>query len=75
MRALELAPVDGQPALPRPSGRDALYTVDDGSFAEGRRLDELALGDDTEVSMVIRDGNPAVPSDGTTLTAGDEVWS
>jgi cell volume regulation protein A len=49
------------------------HTVDDGSFAEGRRLDELALGDDTAVSMVIRDGNPAVPSEGTTLSAGDEV--
>lgn len=49
------------------------HTVDDGSFAEGRRLDELALGDESAVSMVIRDGNPAVPSDDTTLSAGDEV--
>jgi cell volume regulation protein A len=49
------------------------HTVGDGSFAEGRRLDELALGDESAVSMVIRDGNPAVPSDDTTLSAGDEV--
>jgi cell volume regulation protein A len=49
------------------------HTVDDGSFAEGRRLDELAFGDGTAVSMVIRDGNPAVPSEATTLSAGDEV--
>ena len=49
------------------------HTVDDGSFAEGRRLDELALGEETAVSMVIRDGNPAVPGDDTTLSAGDEV--
>ena len=49
------------------------HTVDDGSLAEGRRLDELTLGDDTAVSMVIRDGNPAVPNAATTLSAGDEV--
>jgi potassium/hydrogen antiporter len=49
------------------------HTVDDGSFAEGRRLDELGLGDETAVSMVIRDGNPAVPSEATTLASGDEV--
>jgi potassium/hydrogen antiporter len=49
------------------------HTVDDGSFAEGRRLDELALGDNSAVSMVIREGNPAVPLQHTTLAAGDEV--
>ncbi len=49
------------------------HTVDDGSFAEGRRLDELTFGEDTAVSMVIRDGNPAVPSQTMTLSPGDEV--
>lgn len=49
------------------------HTVDDGSFAEGRRLGELTLGDDSAVSMIIRDGNPAVPSEHTTLAVGDEV--
>ncbi len=49
------------------------HTVDGGSFADGRRLGELTLGDDAAVSLVIRDGNPAVPTPGTTLGPGDEV--
>ena len=49
------------------------HTVDGGSYADGRRLGELTLGDDAAVSLVIRDGNPAVPTPGTTLGPGDEV--
>ncbi len=73
MRALEPRPWTANLRFRDPPDLMRHHTVDDGSFAQGRRLDELTLGDDTAVSMIIRDGNPAVASEATTLNAGDEV--
>jgi cell volume regulation protein A len=49
------------------------YHVAEGSRADGTTIDDLPLGDDVWVSLVIRGGSLVTASGDTTLRAGDDV--
>ncbi|WP_432076272.1 cation:proton antiporter [Streptomyces wuyuanensis] len=73
MRSVRLEPwALGVRLRDRPEGV-VRYTVEAGSAADGRAVGELDIGEDTWVSLVVREGGLVPVSGSTRLRAGDEV--
>lgn len=73
MRSVELEPwALGVRLKDRPEGI-ARHVVEDGSAADGSRVDGLDIGEDTWISLVVREGGIIPVSGSTQLRVGDEV--
>ncbi|MFC7985952.1 cation:proton antiporter [Streptomyces sp. NPDC057336] len=73
MRSVELEPWTlGVRLKDRPEGV-ARHVVEEGSAADGSRVDGLDIGEGTWISMVVREGGIIPVSGSTQLRAGDEV--
>ncbi len=72
MRSVELEPwALGVRLKDRPEGI-ARHVVEDGSAADGRRVDGLDIGEDTWISLVVREGG-IIPVSGSAVAGGRRV--
>ncbi|MFI6012559.1 TrkA C-terminal domain-containing protein [Streptomyces sp. NPDC051243] len=73
MRAVELEPwALGVRLRDRPEGV-VRHVVEEGSVADGSSVDELDIGEETWISLVVREGRLVPVRGSTRLREGDEV--